>query len=98
MFHAESKNKQNTCLTCSMLKVKTNYMFNIIIVHFTSINEDYFYFFQKHLVTTDHLKFCTKISGLNLHQMEHLSGNNIFSPIISKNLSGVPLREYMFTL
>jgi hypothetical protein len=39
------------------------------------------------------LKFCTKISSLNLHQMEHLSGKNIFRPIMSKNLSGVPLTE-----
>jgi hypothetical protein len=37
------------------------------------------------------LKFCTKISGLNLHQMVHLSEKSIFSPIMSKNLSGVPL-------
>jgi hypothetical protein len=38
------------------------------------------------------LKFCTKISGLNCHQIVRLSGKNIFSPIMSKNLSGVPLR------
>jgi hypothetical protein len=37
------------------------------------------------------LKVCTKIRGLNLHQMVHLSGKNIFSPIMSKNLSEVPL-------
>jgi hypothetical protein len=37
-------------------------------------------------------KLSTKISGLNLHQMVHLSGKNIFSPIVSKNLSGVPVR------
>jgi hypothetical protein len=36
------------------------------------------------------LKFCTKISGLNLHQKVHL-----FSPIMSKNLSGVPLESLM---
>jgi hypothetical protein len=33
----------------------------------------------------------TKIRGLHLHQMVHLSGKNIYSPIMSKNLSGVPL-------
>jgi hypothetical protein len=37
------------------------------------------------------LKFCTKISGLNLHQMVHLYGKSIFSPIMSKNLCRVPL-------
>jgi hypothetical protein len=41
------------------------------------------------------LKICTKISGLTLHQMVHLSGNYTFSPIISKNLSGVPLNMKM---
>jgi hypothetical protein len=42
-------------------------------------------------VCANDLKFCTKISGLNLHKMVQLSGKNIFSPIMSKNLSGVPL-------
>jgi hypothetical protein len=37
------------------------------------------------------LKFCIKISGLNLNEMVHLAGKNIFSPLMSKNLSGVPL-------
>jgi hypothetical protein len=38
------------------------------------------------------LKFCTKISGLTLHQIVYLSGKNIFSTIMSKHLSGVPLK------
>jgi hypothetical protein len=37
------------------------------------------------------LKFCTKISGLNLHQMVHLSRKNIVSPIMSKKKPQCPL-------
>jgi hypothetical protein len=44
------------------------------------------------------LKFCTKISCLNLHQMVYLSGKNIFTPIMSKNLSGVPLKGLLSSL
>jgi hypothetical protein len=41
------------------------------------------------------LKFCTKISGLylDLHQMVHLSGKNIFSPIMSKQPQWSPFNK-----
>jgi hypothetical protein len=38
------------------------------------------------------LKFFTQDPGPDLHQMVHKSQKNISSPVMSKNLSGVPLR------
>jgi hypothetical protein len=64
----------------------------------------FFYSLNNHIGKTkcaNDLKFCTKIfSALTLHQMVHLhvSGKIIYSPIMSKNLSGVPLNCYVIII
>jgi hypothetical protein len=39
------------------------------------------------------LESWTQLIGLDLHQMEHLSQKIIFSPYISKDLSGIPWKS-----